>query len=67
MKWHPRSIIVYIAEKELGAFVLDWRQRHHLTTTELVQILVGEIQLTLRFALRAERHPDAPDTPADVE
>lgn len=62
---HPRTLPV----NQAGAEFRDWLWRFQaakgLTDIELLQML-GESQLvTLKYMLRAERHPEDPDKKAD--
>ena len=71
MRRHPRSLVTQQAAGELSqALVAIW-ERHQLTDVEYLR-LVNEvasqaIDRLSRFWLREERHPESPDTPADVE
>ena len=62
---HARK--VSLAHTEFGVLADRWRDKHGLTDIETLQGLTSYMQSTLKFALRAERHPEAPDTPADED
>jgi hypothetical protein len=64
---HPRTQIVGTAQSEINGHLHAVRSAHKLTTTEYLQILTEEVQVTLKYCLRAERHPDDTSQPADVE
>lgn len=67
MALHPRTIKVQRASLELQSQALDVADRNGLTYIETVQALADAIQRISRDALRLERHPNSPDTPADVD
>ena len=67
MRTHPRRVVVAEAEGEIREFILKAARRHDLTDIELLTILSGQMASTLKYALRAERHPDDPSKPADAE
>jgi hypothetical protein len=67
MRTHPRAEACQRAHIELGSLLADWRKKHSLTTTEFFKLLVEEMQTTLKFCLRSERHPHDSSLPADVE
>jgi len=58
MKLHPRPMMVKRAEVELSQFLLQWAERHGLTGCEMVRALTEQIQMCLKYMLRAERHPE---------
>jgi hypothetical protein len=66
MREHPRSLACRRASVEFGNFWIDFVERHGLTPTEMLQILTDRAAQTLKYCLRAERHPDDPSRPADV-
>lgn len=66
-KMHPRVMVCQQARNELSSFLLDLMQKHDLTSCEALMLLNEMEARTLKYALRAERHPDAPDTPAGWE
>lgn len=66
-KVHPRVFVVQQARNELSSAALDIQERHDLTTAEYLAILTGLMQSALKYALRAERHPDEPDKPGGWE
>ena len=65
MKLHPRPMMVKRAEVELSQFLLQWAERHGLTGCEMVRALTEQIQMCLKYMLRAERHPEDPNKKAD--
>lgn len=65
-KIHRRVAHVEAASGDICRAVLAAVERHKLTTTELLMILVAEQASWLKIALRTERHPQDPDSPADV-
>ena len=67
MKLHPRMMVVQKAKAEIGLKLFDMQKQLGLTDIEFLQVLTDEMQSTLKYMLRSERHPDAPDTPADQE
>lgn len=67
MKLHPRTQLVNLAACDIQKAVLDIAMRDSLTFIELTGILTGCIQQASKYALRAERHPDDPDSPAGLE
>lgn len=66
-KLHPRTMHVQQAEAQLHERVLDWAMRWDLTSLEELSCLHAVAQRVTKYALRAERHPDDPDQPADLE
>jgi hypothetical protein len=62
---HPRTRIVQRAEIEIGDAVSEAIERHDLTIIEVTQILASAQLHWLKYALRAERHPDDPDKGGD--
>ena len=67
MKQHPRTTIVRRVGLDISDFALKLREKHDLTYIEYLGILNEEVARVLKYALRAERHPDDPDKPADIE
>jgi hypothetical protein len=67
MKSHARTDIVRRAENELSGRMLDLVKAHRLTFAERFSILASLASDTAKYALRAERHPEDPSRPADVE
>lgn len=66
-KVHPRTLPVAKASAEIRTAVGDLADKHGLTYVELLQAL-GDVTATcLKYMLRAERHPDDPDRPAEWE
>lgn len=64
---HPRTMIVRKAQIDLDAAFLDVVKKHDLTFAELFGVLNVAEARWIKYALRDERHPDEPDTPADLE
>lgn len=54
-KSHPRDGLVHKAGGELQGFLLEWRKRHNLTSTEYMALVLGELKLSLGFMLLVER------------
>jgi hypothetical protein len=67
MKLHPRTMTVERAEVELSQFLLQWAEQHELTWCEMARALTEQIQMCLKYMLRAERHPEDPSKKADEE
>jgi hypothetical protein len=67
VKQHPREPIVRRAALDLSDFALKLREKNDLSYIEYLGILNEEIARVLKYALRAERHPDDPDKPAGIE
>lgn len=67
MRLHPRVHIVQRAGLELSEFAAKLREERELTEVEYLGILNDEVARVLKYALRAERHPDDPDKPAGIE
>lgn len=61
---HPRVFVCQQARNELSTFLIDLETKHALSTCELLMLLNEMEARALKGALRAERHPEAPDTPA---
>ena len=66
MKIHPREEITNKAKLEFMKLIGAWMEKYDLTLIEMLQILTGEIQTYLKYALRQERHPKDPDKPAGL-
>lgn len=66
-KVHPRVMVVQKARNDLSGAALDIQARYELTTAEYLAILTELMQSALKYALRAERHPDEPDRPTGIE
>lgn len=67
MKRHPRSTEVTKASLYISEAISFAIGKYDLTYLELISILSSEISSTVKYALRAERHPDDPDKGADEE
>ena len=66
MELHPRVSVVSGAEADIRDAVLLASDKYSLTFIELMGILASIISSEARFELRAERHPEAPDTPSGL-
>jgi len=64
---HPRTMPVQKAQVDLNIVILEFAKEKGLTDIELLQCLTEHIQMTLKYMLRAERHPDEPGKKADEE
>jgi hypothetical protein len=53
------------AGSALEEAILKIAEKYELTNIELAAIQVGRLESTLKYALRAERHPDDPTRKAD--
>jgi hypothetical protein len=68
LRLHRRTMLVQRAESEFRVVVLDFLDKNdHLTDVELAQIMLLAPAIPLKYALRAERHPDDPSRKADEE
>jgi len=68
LKLHPRTMLVQRAEAEFHVLVARFLDAHSdLTDIELAQIMLIAAPIPLKYALRAERHPDNPSRKADEE
>jgi hypothetical protein len=67
VRQHHREPIVRRAALDLSDYALKLRERNDLTYVEYLGILNEEVARVLKYALRAERHPDDPDKPAGLE
>ncbi len=66
MTIHPRDLIVDAARHEIEGACLDAFRKHGLTYAERLTILNGIMASSLKYALRAERHPEDPGRPSGV-
>lgn len=57
---------VRMAQAEVTVAVWKLQAEHDLTDVEMLQAIAGWQDTKLKHMLRAERHPDDPDRPADV-
>jgi hypothetical protein len=64
MRRSERERNISHAHLRLDVLIDGWREEYGLTDIETLQGLTSYMQSTLKYALRAERHPEAPDTPA---
>lgn len=67
MKIHPRHFLVQDAQLKIEKIMLASPEFRRLTALEAGRMLIDLGQRYLTLALRAERHPDAPDKKADEE
>ncbi len=63
---HEREFKVRAAKRAFDKFVIDLCEEAELTEIELLQIFTESQQSTLKYMLRAERHPESPDKPAGL-
>jgi hypothetical protein len=54
------------ASATLAVTLSEYQREHKLTDVEMLQALTSWQQTTLKYMLRAERHPEDPDKPADL-
>ena len=68
LRLHPRTMMVQQAEAEFRVLVAQFCHDHSdLTDIELATIMTIAVPLSLKHALRAERHPEDPTRKADEE
>jgi len=68
LRLHPRTMMVQRAEAEFRVCVLEFLDSHDgLTDVELAGIMLLAPAIPIKYALRAERHPDDPSRKADEE
>ena len=66
LRLHPRTMRMVRAEAEFRVMVLTFLDANSdLTDVELAQIMLLAPAIPLKYALRAERHPDDPSRKAD--
>lgn len=65
IRLHPRTRTVEKAEADLHTYLSHLIEDRHLTWTEAALILARLQTGVLKYALRAERHPDNPERKAD--
>lgn len=59
VRLHPREELVRRARIDFLEVYGEWLQRHdELTYIEIAQLIAGEVQSLLKYALRVERHGD---------
>ena len=56
---HPRTLIVATASAKIGMAVAQIEEQFHLTHYELVKCVSDYLSLSMKYALRVERHDDA--------
>jgi hypothetical protein len=62
-----RAQDVRIAQTQLAVEINAFARQHRLTDIEVLQAVNAWQATALKFMLRRERHPEAPDTPADED
>lgn len=67
MRLHPRTAVVEQARCELTRSLIDIETRHGLTMVETIKILNESQASLIKYAIRAERHPNDPDKRGDEE
>jgi hypothetical protein len=67
MKLHRRTRAVAQASSDIGMALIALQQEHGLTDIEMMQAVATWQDCKLKFMLRAERHPEDPDKPAEQE
>jgi hypothetical protein len=67
LRLHPRTMQVQRAGADLSQLLIDWQERHELTTIEACVEIADKLRSLLKYPLRAERHPDNPERKADEE
>jgi hypothetical protein len=68
LRLHCRTQMVALARAEFHVIVAQFLADHdNLTDIELTQIMLLAPEIPLKYALRAERHPDDPGKKADEE
>jgi hypothetical protein len=67
MRLHHRTQAVAQASADIGMKLIALQQEHGLTDIEMMQAMLTWQERKLKWMLRAERHPDDPDKPAEQE
>ena len=67
MKPHHRTQAVAEASADIGMKLNALQREHGLTNVEMLQAVTSWQGTALKYMLRAERHPDDPDRPAEQE
>ena len=67
LKLHSRTKRVAGYKTDLSVLLNNFLVQTDLTNIEWLQALQEEIQRTLKYMLRSERHPDDPEKKADEE
>ena len=65
MKLHPRTLDVQGASSRIRSILIDLQERHGLTDAEMLGVLTEAQQSTIKYVLRAERHPGNLEHKAD--
>ncbi len=67
MKLHHRTTAVASASADICMNLIALQREHGLTDVEMLQAVATWQDRKLKFMLRAERHPDDPEKPAEQE
>ena len=67
VRLHHRTMAVAQASAEIGMTLIVLQPEHGLTDVEMMQVLTVWQERKLKYMLRAERHPEDPDRPAEQE
>jgi hypothetical protein len=62
---HPRTLVVATANAAIGVALAQIEKKYNLTSYEVVKCLSDYMSLSMKYALRVERHGD-PEYPADA-
>ena len=62
---HPRTLIVATANAAIAAAIMQVEEKYDLTHYELTKCLADYLGLSMKYALRVERHGDS-EFPADA-
>lgn len=62
---HPRTLVVVTTNAAIGAALAQIEEKYNLTNYEVVKCLFDYMSLSMKYALRVERHGD-PEYPADA-
>ena len=65
VKLHERHALVRRAGNAIRTQLDRLQEEHDLTDIEMLRVLLEHQQSITMYMLRAERHPDDPDRPAD--
>lgn len=65
LRLHPRTQVVAKARAAVAGAMLAIAKTYDLTYAEEAQILAGAIENCMKYAIRAERHPDDPEKRGD--
>jgi hypothetical protein len=67
IRLHERTQAVAVASKQISTKLWELQEEHELTDVEMLQAIASHQQSMLKYMLRAERHPNDPETKADEE